>query len=309
MPPWPEIPPTDEWLLVTMGTKAIAATIPTNPVSNLVVGLAEAYSDFPKLIGHSLVKSGFRDPRALGDEFLNYQFGIVPTISDVRKAARAASRGSKLLAQYKRDSGRPMRRRFMFPEVETTTTTEMGDHYVVQPALDSYAWYQPYGKLVKVREERIKTWFSGCYVYHLFGDDTVIERLIQHEQLSNKIAGTRFDLNTAWKLTPYSWLADWVVNAGDVIHNLSAFLEDGLVLRWGYLMQTHEISDTYTLSGFTPNQGDPPMTVAQTFTTVRKSRRRAVPFGFGLTEADFSPRQWAILAAIGISRNRQPARM
>jgi len=116
-----------------------------------------------------------------------------------------------------------------------------------------------------------------------------------------KLWGLRISPELLWELTPWSWAADWVGNVGEVIHNLSAFSNDKLVLRWGYIMFKYTCRDTYLLEGVRL-KGMPSGPVSQTFVTQVKKRNRATPYGFGLDPAAFTTRQWAILGALGISR-------
>jgi hypothetical protein len=104
-----------------------------------------------------------------------------------------------------------------------------------------------------------------------------------------------------WELTPWSWLADWETNMGTVLHNLSAFAQDGLVMRWGYAMEEKISSVTYDLSGGRFFNGES-TDCTQTFETIRRQRWNATPYGFGLNPDGFTARQWSILAALGISR-------
>jgi hypothetical protein len=76
---------------------------------------------------------------------------------------------------------------------------------------------------------------------------------------------------------------------------------DSLVLRWGYIMCHYTCRDTYLLDGVAV-KGSTGGPRSQTFVTDVKTRYRATPYGFGLDIASFSPRQWAILGALGISR-------
>jgi hypothetical protein len=66
-------------------------------------------------------------------------------------------------------------------------------------------------------------------------------------------------------------------------------------------MYKETVEDTYTHSGVNLKTG-PTGPVSQVFRTVYKRRVKAHPYGFGLTDGDLSPRQLAILAALGISR-------
>jgi hypothetical protein len=120
--------------------------------------------------------------------------------------------------------------------------------------------------------------------------------------LAKKILGLSLTPDIVWNLTPWSWAVDWFSNTGDVISNLTDWATDGLVLRYGYVMEHTITSDTYTYSGNTGlidgNVRVPPLTLV----TETKIRRRANPFGFGITWDGLSPRQLAITAALGLTR-------
>jgi hypothetical protein len=79
-------------------------------------------------------------------------------------------------------------------------------------------------------------------------------------------------------------------------------MTDGLVMHYGYVMEHVVESDEIVLSGWTPQKGSFPSDLKIVVVRETKTRLRASPYGFGLTFEDFSPRQLAILAALGISR-------
>jgi hypothetical protein len=157
------------------------------------------------------------------------------------------------------------------------------------------------GKLTKTREETYTYWFSGAYTYHYADGDRAVDKMRAAEQRLAKLFGVRVTPELLWELTPWSWAADWFVNTGDVIHNLSAFGNDSLVMRWGYIMCHYTCRDTYLAEGVSL-KGNASGPLTQTFVTDVKKRVKATPYGFGLDPDAFTPRQWAILGALGISR-------
>jgi hypothetical protein len=133
-------------------------------------------------------------------------------------------------------------------------------------------------------------------------------RMIRGEQVANQLLGSRITPETLWNLTPWSWLVDWVFNIGDVLSNLSAFSNDGLVMRRGYVMRHENLTHDYTLTGIRFMNGYNPGMIYQRFSTETKIRRSASPYGFSASWPDFSPRQLAILAALGITRGNATAK-
>jgi len=288
------------------GTTAIANTIPTNPAVGVGQLIGESMERLPAFPGAAVLgRSGnVKRTSGLADEYLNVQFGLKPLLNDITGIVQTQREASVLLRQLERDSGRHIRRRYRFPEERTIETLSAeGDvrqpyppistqHYDSGGSRGAYTW----------RRETVKRiWFSGCYSYLYHQGQTLWDKLVRLEQEGNRLYGLRLSPELAWELAPWSWLADWKSNAGDVITNLSAFSRDGLVLRWGYVMCDLRITDTHTVRA---NLKVGRRTLVQSFTTHVKKRTRATPYGFGLDPdwKDFSAYQLSILAALGISR-------
>lgn len=297
--------PNLDGLITARGSTAIARVLPTNPVANAAQFLGELREELPSVPGshlvnrnHSLTKRG----SDIGHEYLNIEFGIKPMLSDFMKFGQAIRTSNRVLDQLRRDSGRLVRRRYAFPLEITTEKTVIGSA-TCAPSLNTYLFdgNQSSGQLEKTRVTTRRFSFSGAFTYHYSDRPGLLGNLRRAEQDANKLFGIRVTPETIWELTPWSWAVDWVANYGDVIHNLSAFANDGLVMAYGYAMCHETISDTYTLSGL-QLKGHNPTTLTQTFTSEVKRRIKATPFGFGLDPASFSARQWAILAALGLSR-------
>lgn len=301
---WPAIPSL-ALELKTLGTTAIARTIPTNPAAGAAQFLGELREGLPSVPGRHLATS-VRNPsgkslsKGSADEYLNLEFGLKPIISDLKKFAQASKDANKILAQLKRDSGRRVRRRYRFPTTTDTTTRVFAGGQYPSPVLNTWQ-YGTSGKLTLVTTTKKERWFSGAYTYLYEEPSSLSERLMRAEQRLNAVYGARLNPELLWELMPWSWAVDWVSNTGDVIHNLSAFSRDGLVLCYGYMMGTTTVSNTYTLEGVS-FQGGRPFNLSQTFRTIRKERVAATPYGFGLDTSGFTNRQWAILGALGISK-------
>lgn len=298
---WPTLPSVNEFALITRGASFIARTIPTNPLAGLAVVIGELREGLPQIPGRALFKSGLRDYRKVGDEYLNYEFGIMPLVSDINKFVSVQQQAEKLIAQYSRDSGRHIRRRVTLPvETVTTITTEASGGFLA-PAIPSTFYKSSSGVLTKTRVSKTTWSFSACYSYYLDPGDTYWGRIKRNEQISAKLYGTRVTPELLWELTPWSWAVDWQTNVGDVMTNVSALMSDSLVIRWAYVMCETDITDTYTMTGSELRNG-PVGPFSQSFRTVRKVRRKATPYGFGLDPDAFTARQWAIIGALGISR-------
>jgi len=300
------VQPTSDASLMQLGTKAIANCIPTNPVVDGATAIGELKSGLPKLVGRELFKTKFKDYRKVGSEYLNVEFGWKPLISDLQAAAKSVTESEKILEQLKRDSGRNIRRRFVFPEETSTTEKTISSWASPQNGQATYSRlrYSSGGvPTLVVTEVTTKTWFSGCFTYHLNLGNTLPDRVARQAAEARKLYGLELTPATVWNLAPWSWLADWNGSIGDVLHNVSRFSQDGLVMRYGYIMQSKTAKVSYTMPWNGRFNGSPKSTLTLTVTSQSKVRRRATPFGFGFNMNTLNGRQLSILGALGISRS------
>jgi hypothetical protein len=116
-----------------------------------------------------------------------------------------------------------------------------------------------------------------------------------------------FDVNpeVVWNAMPWSWLADWFGNVGDVMSNLSANAADDLVMDYGYVMGTKTFSNKYTVTGTLYNmaRSKGSLLLSAERSIVVKQRVPGHPYSFGASPGDLSNRQIAILAALGLTKS------
>lgn len=285
------------------GAHAIALVKPTNSVADLATALGELFSEkLPRLPGVATWKERTRRARNAGDEYLNVQFGWLPLVGDIKDVAHGVSKHKSLIAQYVRDAGNLVRRRYEFPVQRFTERIDLGGNHTAILAADASDLYDPAnrGSLILTKETVIREVFSGGFTYHLPGGLVRKDKVDESALYAKKILGLDLSPDTVWNLTPWSWAVDWFSNTGDVISNVSDYATDGLVLRYGY-MQRHIVEKhTYTLegSGLVQDIAVPPLS----FVRETKIRRRANPFGFGVEWGGLTPRQIAITVALGIKR-------
>jgi hypothetical protein len=304
------------------GNKAISATAPTASNANFAVTAAELIREritLPGMAGMaSWLKSRSSLGKSLGSEWLNVQFGLVPVMSDAQKLFASMMDMNKTIMQLIRDDGRPVRRRYSFPVQRSTTSltgSNYGVHMIQQGSdIDGGAWAGLYqNPSVRTCNYTVndtlsqRYWFSGAFTYKIPADDSLLGHFKRYEFFLNKLTGIRITPEVLWELTPWSWLTDWFVDVQSFTRATSLLQNDGLVLKYGYLMRTSVFTRTTTLEGlhFANPQGYVNGTpiVSRQFHK-RIERVRSTPFGFGLNPNSFTDRQWAILAALGLSRGR-----
>jgi hypothetical protein len=332
---------SDFYSLASAGATAISRTIPTNPVSGAAVFVGELREGLPHIVGSGLLKErtkllknmkgkkdlldrGFRNRRphrdptrfvsSSGSEYLNVQFGWVPMMSDLRKFARSVKDQNKIIRQLHKDSGRLVRRRYHFPTEETVN--QFGGN--LQPTmvdgspLDSFFFNGPTGLTDITQTWTRKRWFSGAYEFYLPpADSGVVDKIMSYEAEANKLLGLRLTPEVVWELAPWSWAVDWFSNVGNVLTNASAFSRDGLVLRYGYMMEETSFRSEVKLRIPMFRLGGEPFfhDVKEALGSTTKYRQYALPYGFNVDLGSLSPRQLAITAALGANRGGRVANL
>lgn len=275
------------------GATAISRVQPTSPVFEGATAVAELLSErkFFAIPGRAGGPSG---------EYLNYQLGIAPTVSAVTDLREAMQSSEKVIAQLERDSGKLIRRRYYFPDEIETSRSDVSREGHAPPfdVWNSILTPDSGSTLTTVTRRTTKRWFSGAFTYYLpkGGWRRTLDEL-------DAVYGIKPGIDTGWELIPFSFVADYFVNAGDVLSNMNAFASDGLVMPYGYMMITQKVETEYTLRRQMYIDNTLAMrTVRGRIVKTTLQRRRANPFGFGISDNDLSLRQMSILAALGISR-------
>lgn len=305
--------------LTSMGTTAIARCAPTNNVASAANDLIEFWRDgVPKLFGATLwrervlaAKKGKKDlyglSRSASDEYLNKVFGWDPLVRDIKALAGQVVHAHKVLSQYERDSGRVVRRRYHFhPEYTDSTVVLRGDKAFIGDGnlpLNTDWLFVGTAPLYKRTQTHRQVWFSGAFTYHLPVGYKAREGMIRNASQAEELLGLRITPEVLWNAAPWTWALDWFSNVGDVVANLSDWSTDGLVLKYGYIMEHTHVLDTYYFdgSGGLANPSVRPSPIAVSVET--KRRQKATPYGFALHWEAFTAQQWAITAALGLTRD------
>jgi len=303
----------NESQLLVDGTNAISYDNPFNPASNLGTSLAETLrGDIPSIPGIQLWKGKVKALKALGGEYLNYQFGWAPLKDEVSSVVNAARHHRDLMKQYHKGEGSDSHRRFDYPLQRSVISSDPQQFFYPQipgggEVVGGPAGENSWRRVSLVKET--KKWFEGCYTYALPSDTDSWKKALGFGSQADQLYGLSLSPDVLWELTPWSWAVDWFSNAGEVVNNVTNFGLAGLVLRYGYIMcesiETIKVEQwgTSYLSG--PGSGKPyiqPGASTSEVETITKVRFPASPFGFGIGWEGLSPTQLAITAALGITR-------
>jgi len=125
--------------------------------------------------------------------------------------------------------------------------------------------------------------FMGLYSKYIIGADVTLDRI--------------------WQLIPFSWLVDWFLNIRKSLDLYEKVKDNSLVINYGYIMGK-TVQTAIQETKVTANIGATSIkSVRSVYLSTRVERLRANPYGFILpTNVALNPQQWAILAALGITR-------
>lgn len=281
----------DQLGLWTKGSTAIARSLPDVPKFSLFRFLGELREGLPKAPLKTLAKE--KKFRNVGGEYLNFQFGIAPTTSDLQHFIEMLMNPAlRTAVKHMLHEEHRVRKVIEKGTTSSTRTLSTSETQVVSPTFSGNIT----GTETRITDFRI--WSSCSFMYY---QAKMLEQLFA--EIDSRLGGFGIipKASDIWALIPWSWLVDWFTNFNHVITNLSYLGRDGLHLQRGYLMATYH--DTLITRQTRLYMGSPLESIG-TRSYVRKYRVKASPFGFGLTWKDFDPFQLSILGALGINRMR-----
>nr|UJQ85353.1 MAG: hypothetical protein 1 [Leviviridae sp.] len=272
---------------------ALSRAWPQNPESGLVNFLIELKRDgVPDIPTVNLWKEKTRLAKGSGSEYLNWQFGWAPLISDMRKFARAVRDADKILSQYRADANHPIDRNITLP-AESETKVLANVPLVILPTQSGFSG-TGFVTLVSQRNQ----WFKGKFLFHLPMGKDFLSRMRRYYKEANKLYGVNLDPVTVWNAAPWSWAIDWVADINSFITNVTRNGIDGKVLQYGFFMHNSMLERHFTGTAF---KGSYQVPVNTLYKKEYKARAVASPYGFGIDLKALSDRQKAIILALGVT--------
>jgi len=184
-----DIPVTPASQVRLFGGQAIGRTAPNQSSANLTNFAGELYRDgIPALLGRQLHSRPSLS--SVGGEYLNWEFGWKPLISDLTKILVAVQESSRILTQYQRDSGRIVRRRATLVDEQSTTeeTQSFGSGILFDGGVLPTNASAPFQITDKISRQ---VWFKGAYSYYLDVGESLLNKMQGFEQKANHLLGTR----------------------------------------------------------------------------------------------------------------------
>lgn len=292
----------DKW-----GATAISIVDPLNPNAQVGVALGEFLID--KRISLPVIQSWKRRTevaRAAGSEFLAAQFGWLPLVEEIKNTLQSIKDGHTIMENYHSLDGHEVHREFEFEPIvsDTTVVTESTARCIYGggniPSLNGAGVPQ-----TRRTNSTTRRWFSGTFTHYpnKAYDGLLGKRIASKRGEIDKLFGLSLTPDVLWELAPWSWAIDWFSNIGDVVNNFTSFEINGLVMKYGFIMEETSVKETLFMpaTGLSGVTGAPPNVWCD---HTIKRRKEANPFGFGIGWEGLSPTQLAITAALGITRLR-----
>lgn len=288
------------------GSQAIKRYSPTVSHADSGTLLGETLlGGLPRVPGSNVLqqfKSGDPKMHHWASEYLNWHFGVSPTIGDVKNIVKSVKSSQQIIEQMLRDSGRQVRRRGIIDSYVNSSVV-LRQHFLGNaPYTASISKnIAPWGDVTT--SETIDRWFSGSFRY-TFGSPAkdFLSRSRRYIREADILYGLSLKPSTVWELTRFSWLVDWFVDIGSVIRSVELLSQDGLVLEHGHTMVHHRIEHSGSNElkmAFRPAYG-----IESKFYAENKVRVPASPFGFDIGLDGLNAFQSSILIALGINQGR-----
>ncbi len=301
------------------GAQAYHALKPDLPDFSPVVSLLEL-KDLPNQLKSRFQKlrkdaKRRRAPKKIrfGTQFANdyvaSMFGWLPLFYDTVNFLDAFEKRKKRFDQMLRDEKKGVRRRRNLHKVGndvdwmTQTRTNYGTSY--HPSMEPVHVTQCYtgaGAFSDIyRKNFTKVWCAGKSHYFLPPgprDDKWKARLMR------RVLGLRMQPNTIYNIIPWSWLVDYFTTLGSFFDAVSSNIADRVVFDYAYVMHHEEAQHKqYSEQGiFVSKSKGGRVGSLRVKTQVRKTRIKATPLGFGLSQESLTPFQVSILGALGYSK-------
>jgi hypothetical protein len=284
---------------------------------------AKRFSDIWNAMGGQTI-NGMMHPKRLADDFLNEQFGWVPFLADLRAFYAAYHGSANYLKHFTATNGKPTRRRVTlvgapYEDVDPVTRRPIirwepeyaesqvasGLGSIIEPVLNAnFFSVQPSWTVTEVIKSKVTA--TGKFTFYRPEFDTGLSEYNSAWfaiQRHLTMYGLRISPSNVYRATPWTWLIDWFINVGKYFDLLTDILVDSIACQYLYL---HESKETIRVfRQIYPFTYPGPTDLTWTKTVHSKERAGASsPYGFSLTWDNLTPRQLAILGALGLSRSK-----
>lgn len=311
-----------------MAGKWMRQSVPNLDHGNLV-RFAGEQRDAPALFRASNYRP--RNPKEAAGAYLNYIFGVKPTIDDVLrmseqvllfdKKLRQAISMEKVSAKTRKGSVL-FEKSFFNPQVNRFTqcagssSLNLGFATVLTDFVAPFSssgnsagcWIPQYSTHYQAKQTltQFATW-----EYFVPQPAKIETRLDKYKELAQQLIGEGASAGTVWNLTPWTWLSDWFVDVGGMLHYQQAINDNRIAATSnGYsfretcdvTVKLHKcVYDTTGIVGPWSEISNSHSEATSTLSYVHHVRRGGNPYSIGPAWTSLSLQQWAIIGALGMS--------
>jgi len=312
-----------EGTMQNMAASLMRQSVPAQSEINLLRIAAEQ-----REFGLLLRASNYR-PRSVSEAagaYLNYVFGVKPTISDLKSVSEAVLVWDTHIRRYIRAERHRLRRK---RSVDLGTKTQSGTfigrpgsgfdviqgfggvtvkYGMLYPSFYRQANY-PFNVTLRwacTSTQRLSQF--ATFEYFVPRPADLLSRLSRYRQLAESVVGGGLDVPTAYELTRWSWLVDWFVDIGGLLRYQQTVSDNQIVATASGYSVFQDFLWQLTYCDLYPVVSTEKAGVVsfspQTVTATARThvRRPGNPYSIGPTW-DLSQQQWAILGALGLARS------
>jgi len=267
------------------------------------------HKEWKAIAGSAGDSGGWRmQPKQAADEYLTQQFGWAPFLGDLNKFFKAYLNADDYMRRMSQGHDKWLHVRRVL----------LDDHQVTDQSSGTYTWNllpnNNWDQNQHMRPGQVPTYgtytetsqlvtTSGMFKWYKPEFDMTnpdYNGILNTLYRQSTMYGVRVNPSNIWRATPWTWLIDWGLNVGRNIDALTAYVEDGVVCKYLFLMH-HTVKRQVTDIRLPVARGD---VALQYVNSVDVKLRRGVdsPFGFGSPWDTLSPWRLSILGALGISK-------
>lgn len=264
-----------------LATKLVAQTSPSRPVVDIPVFIGE-FGDIPRLVKDA----GSTVIGAIAKQNINVQFGLLPLLGDLNSMLHFVDHVDKRMQELRALKAKGLRRtRVLWRGSASETRLNVFTN-------TSPNWADTRHDIVKLTEITV----SGHVRWYPSGDFPTTDRAMLAKAI-RAVGGLTIDGSTAWELIPFSWLADWFSNVGDLLK-----ANRNIVPCFHSIPQIMETSKTVN-QGILKSADIPSATPGKTVSTVLRKTRRTSPVTLSASLPMLSLRQLSILGSLAILKS------
>lgn len=276
------------------------------------LGLIREFASLYKSFGGNGAQK-ILSPRKAADHFLNHNFGWVPFIKDLEGVIDNLADRHARLERLRFENGKWIRRRAILVNqtgeelVPSWSGAGINGYWPanVYPLTDCYT-----GSAAWRFSRKYTTYASsvGAFRYYLPYFDSQspdYNGIWNGIQRDLKLHGALLNPVHVYKATPWTWMIDWFTDTGRTISALNDQYLDNIAASYFFLSHRdlQEIRCEQYLP-FNSASGGVKTIVWTRVIDVKQRKRADSPFGFGPSWESLTPKQLAILGALGLTRSK-----